>query len=90
MGGKFRKRLSRLPDARHNTQFEELDSLLRAVGFQLRESGGGSSHCTYWFEHELLLEPIYVRVVKARPVKAVYVMRVYQAITEVLEILAEQ
>lgn len=90
MGGKFRKRLRKLLDACHNTQFEELDSLLKAVGFRLRRSGGGSSHYTYWFEHELLPEPIHVRIAKAKPVKAVYVKRAYQAITEVIEILGEK
>lgn len=47
-------------------KFEELDKILKDVGFDRRQPSGGSSHYTYIFEDKILTVPYkrpYIKVI---------------------------
>lgn len=46
--GKLEKRLCKIRENRRNVRFDELDFLLRSFGFEVRQSGTGSSHYVYF------------------------------------------
>ncbi len=58
-------------------RFNDLDSILRDVGFEMRRPSGGSSHYTYTYEDKTLTVPF------KRPfVKVIYVKKAISILEE--------
>ena len=63
---KKEKLLGRIKNNPKTVKFEELDKLLKDVGFVSRQPNGGSSHYTYVLQDKILTVPFkrpYVKII---------------------------
>lgn len=60
-----------------NVRFEDLDKLLKEMGYEVRQPGGGSSHYNYRKKGE----PLMITIPKDQPIKETYVKLVIKRLS---------
>ncbi|NPV53550.1 MAG: type II toxin-antitoxin system HicA family toxin [Firmicutes bacterium] len=76
-----RKLYAKIVNNPKDVRFEDLDKILKKYGFECRQPSKGSSHYNYY--HPRL--PDILTIPYARPIKAIYVKQVIEAIGKLRE-----